>query len=238
MNCSFTNCGPITTEGELNDKNDSGLFKDIEIAYNTFKNSPHTGKVFEGRNLWNYSVHHNVVDSINQQNNNHNGVFELQGNGKFHSNRFTNYQGNSIRAWLFSRGTEPLNVEIYNNICYNTRKYSGFEVQEMKWLIQDGKTTFANAFVYNNTVGVMNTSKSWEGQLLDLYQISGSLEFYNNLGFNLNRAVKPVTDMINYNGNAAGGMKRYNNIYKPNYEQAILDLNTFKSKHKGIGALL
>ena len=44
--------------------------------------------------------------------------------------------------------------------------------------------------------------------------------------------------MINYNGNAAGGMKRYNNIYKPNYEQAILDLNTFKSKHKGIGALL
>jgi len=249
INCVFENSGPIVLGGNVNEKDDSGLFKNIEIAYNTFKNSPYTGKVLEAHNAWDYDVHHNFVDSLNANQNNHNGIFEMQGNGKFHDNKFTNYQGNSIRAWLFSRGTTPVIIEIYNNICFNTRKYSGFEIQEMLWLYKPGKTTFANAKVYNNTVGTMNTSKDWEGQVLDIYHPGGEVWFYNNLGFDLQTTSKDgITRMINY---ASGDAKPpilpnypkekkskyyYNNKYFRRWQDAVTDLKTFKSKVPGIGA--
>ncbi|MCZ4223291.1 hypothetical protein [Pedobacter rhodius] len=249
MNCTFENSGPIFLGGNLNATEDSGVFKNIEIAYNTFRNSPATGKVFEAHNAWDYDIHHNLADSLNANQNNHNGIFEMQGNGKFHDNKFTNYQGNSIRAWAFSRGNTPATIEIYNNICFNTRKYSGFEIQEMRWLYQPGKTTFANAKVYNNTVGTMNTAKDWEGQILDIYHPGGEVWFYNNLGFDLTTTSKDgITTMINY---ASGDAKPpilpnfpkekeskyyYNNKYFTRWEDAVTDLKTFKSKVAGIGA--
>lgn len=74
-----------------------------------------------------------------------------------------------IRAWAFSRGNSSSTIEIYNNIAYNSRKYGAFEIQGFDRYIIPGKTTIANAKVYNNTVGKMNTSKDWEGVILDLY---------------------------------------------------------------------
>lgn len=236
LNCLFDNCAAVGLQGNLDKdiKQDLGRFENIEIAYNTWKNSRSTGKVFFGANISNYDIHHNTIDNLNQDNNNHNGIFEMQGNGKFHDNKFTNYQGNSIRAWLFSWGNTPATVEIYNNICYNTRKYGGFELQEMPRHIWPGKTTFANAKVYNNTVGHMNTNKDWEGQVLDVYNFGGKLEYFNNLGFDLVKAKPPIDTMLNNMSNVL--INASGNRYFTNWQDAVSDLDNFKTKIIGVGA--
>jgi hypothetical protein len=156
------------------------------------------------------------------------------GNGKFHDNIFTNYQGNMIRAWVFSRGTSPATVEFFNNIAYNTRKYGAFEIQGFDRYLISGKTTVVNAKVYNNTVGKMNTSKDWEGGVLDLYNYGGTLEYYNNLGFDL-KLSKQFTDMINNMSNTKI-IKNTNNKYFESASEAVVDLESFASKYSGIGA--
>lgn len=236
LNCAFDNAGQIIFGGNLNRDSgeDSGLFKDVEIAYNIFRNTE-TGTVCAFTNVQNYNVHHNVVNNINRLNNNHNGVFYMQGNGKFHDNKLTNYQGNAIRMWLYSRGTTPTTSEIYNNVCYNTRKYSGFEIQAFARNIIQGKTTFANAKVYNNTVGQMNTSKDWEGQLLDLYNFGGTLEYYNNLGFSLHASNgRQPASMIN-NMSDTRIVKNTNNRYETE-KNAVMDVVKFTSRFSGVGA--
>lgn len=238
LNCLFDNAGQIIFGGNLykNSGEDSGLFKDVEIAYNIFRNTE-AGTVCAFTNVQNYDVHHNVVNNINRQNNNHNGVFYMQGNGKFHDNKLTNYQGNAIRMWLYSRGTTPATSEIYNNVCYNTRKYSGFELQGFDRNIIPGKTTFSNAKVYNNTVGKMNTSKDWEGQLLDLYNFGGSLEYYNNLGFNLNASNGSQPKSMINNMSDTKLVRNTNNRYETE-KNAVVDLVKFTSKIQGVGATL
>lgn len=236
IDCTFDNSGSVVIGGNFNkdEKTDTGLFKDVEISGNTFKNSSAGNAVSMG-NVWNYDVHHNVVDNYNTGNNNHNGIFLMQGNGKFHDNKLTNYQGNSIRMWLFSRGSTVVTNEIYNNICFNTRKYGGFEIQQFDRNIWSGKSTFVNAKVYNNTVGQMNTAKDWEGQVLDLYNIFGTLEFYNNLGFDL-KTVKyqsDVTNMINSMGETKIVKEENNKYFKTKDEAVNADLS---SKFKGVGA--
>src|SRR5690606_20421593 len=142
----------------------------VEIAHNLFQNS-NAGSLIVFLNAEDFDVHHNIVNNVNTKNNNHNGIFHMQGNGHFHHNKLTNYQGNAIRLWPYSRGNTPKTVEIHHNICYNTRKYGAFEIQAFKDHIIQGQTTFVNAKVYNNTVGKMNTSKDWDGQILDLYSM-------------------------------------------------------------------
>lgn len=234
LNCFFDNAGQISFGGNLNENEDTGLFKDVEIAYNTFQNTD-AGSVCAFTNVQDYNIHHNVVNNINQTSNNHNGVFYMQGNGIFHDNKLTNYQGNAIRMWIYSRGSSPATVEIYNNICYNTRKYGSFEIQQFDRNIIAGKTTFVNAKVYNNTVGKMNTSKDWEGQILDLYNFGGTLDYYNNLGFELYKVQGTITDMINYNGNAAK-TNISNNKYFAQQSSAITDISSFISLFTGIGS--
>lgn len=238
LNCSFENTGPVIFGGNLNKEagEDTGFFKDVEVAYNVFKNSPNLGSAITFTNVQDYNIHHNTVDNVNQNNNNHNGIFYMQGNGKFHDNKLTNYQGNSIRMWLYSRGNTPATNEIYNNICYNTRKYGGFELQGFDRYIVSGKTTFANAKVYNNTVGQMNTSKDWDGQVLDLYNIGGTLEYYNNLGFSLYKGSSgSITNMIN-NMSDTKIIKEDNNKYVSGQSNAVDNLTKFTSLFAGIGA--
>ncbi|WP_316839578.1 hypothetical protein [Pedobacter gandavensis] len=236
INCLFENAGGISFGGNLNSDTgeDSGLFKNVEIAYNTFQNTPDAGTLCSFTNVQDYDIHHNVVNNVNANNNNHNGIFFMQGNGKFHENKLTNYQGNSIRMWLYSRGSSPATNEIYNNICYNTRKYGAFELQGFGRNIYPGKSTYANAKVYNNTVGKMNTSRDFEGQILDLYNTFGSLEYYNNLGFDLN-SKREIGNMIN-NMSDTKITKDTNNKYVATQAEAVIDINTFQSKYSGIGA--
>ncbi|WP_231464656.1 hypothetical protein [Pedobacter sp. Leaf132] len=234
INNVFDNFGNIQMEGKL-DKDinaDRGLFKNPEIAFNTFKNNPSIGSAVVFENVENYDIHHNIVENLNSKNDNHNGIFYMQGSGKFHDNKLNNYQGNAIRMWLYTRGSTPYTNEIFNNFCFNTRKYGGFELQGFDRYIIPGKTTFANAKVYNNTVGRMNTSKDWEGQMLDLYNYGGTLEYYNNLGFELNYSGRAIGNMINNMSDVK--ISGAGNIYKLNIGDA-LD-SEFNSKFPGIGA--
>lgn len=229
------NCGTILhIDGDLN----RGLVVDLIIKNLSFINSKEPRSVVYAGNAKNYSISNCLVDNINfarnvmengnvAPNGTHNGVFQMGGWGKFFNNKITNHQGNALRSWLFSQDETGL-VEIYNNIVWNSWKYSGFELQNKL----GGKP--ANAKVYNNTVGKMNVSKDWEGQLLDLYETGGSIEFYNNLGFELNRVGKETADMINYNG---GSAKMSNNKYFANWQDAVENLTNFKSKINGIGAV-
>lgn len=237
LGCLFENATQITFDGEVNidSQRDVGFFKNVEVAYNTFINTPNAKSVCSFGNVQDYDIHHNTINNVNSANNNHNGIFHMQGNGNFHHNKLTNYQGNAIRMWLYSRGSKASTNEIYNNICYKTRKYGGFELQAFKKHLFQGKTTFANARVYNNTVGEMNTSKDWEGQILDLYNIGGTLEYYNNLGFDLIAVSRPLTNMINNMSNTRI-VKEEKNMYFNNRERAT-DEN-LSSYLPGIGATI
>ncbi|SEB09228.1 hypothetical protein SAMN05443550_11085 [Pedobacter hartonius] len=238
LNCSFNNAGSIQFGGNLNKSTgeDNGFFKDVEIAYNTYQNT-NAGTVCAFTNVQDYNIHHNTVNNVNQTSTTHNGVFFMQGNGIFHDNKLTNYQGNAIRMWLYSRGSTPAVNQIYNNVCYNTKKYSGFELQGFDRYIIAGKTTVANAKVYNNTVGQMNTNKDWEGQLLDLYNTGGTLEYYNNLGYALYTDGNSITNMINNMSDTKITVES-NNKYYPLYQNAVANLTAFTSLVAGIGSTL
>ncbi len=233
LNCKFENAAGIQFVSESGGNGE--FIKDFEFAHNVIENA-NSGNFAYFETVQNYNIHHNTVNNLNADNDNHNGIFHMVGNGKFHDNKFTNYQGNMIRAWVFSRGNLPSTIEIYNNIAYNTRKYGAFEIQGFDRYIIPGKTTFANAKVYNNTVGKMNTSRDWEGVILDLYNYGGTLEYYNNLGFELNQS-RPITDMIN-NMSDTKITKKTNNRYFNSASQAIFNFNNFMSKHLGIGSNL
>src|SRR5690606_35928566 len=179
LNCRFDNTGSVIFGGTLNKSEDTGLFKDVEIAYNVFQNT-NKGSLVVFTNVEDFDIHHNIVNNVNAKNNNHNGIFHMHGNGNFHHNELTNYQGNALRLWCYSRGNTPKTVEIHHNICYNTRKYGAFEIQAFDRNMVPGKTTYVNGKVYHNAVGKMNTAKDWDGQILDLYNMrGGTLEYYN-----------------------------------------------------------
>src|SRR5690606_13671382 len=109
--------------------------------------------------------------------------------------------------------------------CYNTRMYGAFELQAFERNRYPGKTTFANAKVYNNTVGVMNTSNFFEGQILDLYQTGGTLEFFNNLGFELN-SKRSIGNMINNMSDTKIIVDR-DNKYISKWNDAVIDIESF-----------
>lgn len=234
LNCLFENSSGIVFGGELDHRNDYGLFKDVEIANNVFRNIPNGGSICVFTHVEDFDIHHNIVDNVNQNSNLHNGIFYMQGNGHFHHNKLTNYQGNAIRLWPWSRGNTPKTIEIHHNICYNTRKYSAFEIQAFERNMVPGKTTYVNAKVYNNTVGKMNTSKDWDGQILDLYNMQGgSLEYFNNLGFELYSGGE-ITDMIHMGGSKI--TKNSNNVYKSDASEAVKNTIDFESIIPGVGA--
>ena len=238
LNCLFDNAGTISFGGSFdkNKREDTGLFKDVEIAHNIFQNTD-AGSVCSFTNVQDYDIHHNVVNNVNFSNNNHNGIFFMEGNGNFHDNKLTNYQGNAIRMWLYSRGNTPETNMIYNNICYNTRKYGAFELQAFERHILPSKTTYVNAKVFNNTVGRMNTSKDWDGQILDLYNTGGSLEFYNNLGFELVSNTGQPSNMI-HNLSGVRPVTDRNNQYFTKLTDAVNDDVNLQSKIQGIGATI
>jgi|ERR1044072_5153919 hypothetical protein len=243
-NLKFLNIEVIGTNlisGPGDPQNMKGFLKGLEIANCNFHDIPVAGTLVYWAGVEDYDIHDNIINNINTQNDNHNGIFMLIGNGKIYNNKITNHQGNLIRAWGITLGTTPKNIEIYNNIVYNSRKYGGFELQVPPYLsdilkTNVGKLTFTNSKVYNNTVGKMNTSRDWDGLILDLYNMNGgTLEYYNNLGFDLYRASGVPDDMIN-NMSDVKFAKKENNIYKVTQQEAVTDTTTFKSLIPGVGA--
>src|SRR5690606_7531489 len=187
------NTGPFFVGGgSIENGYVDGVVKNLEIAFLDFRDSPGVGSVVRMGAVEAYDIHDNVVSNINSANTNHNGVFMMIGNGNFYNNIITNHQGNALRAWTFTLGTQPKDVLIYNNIVYNTLKYSAIELQSFDALISGGNTTYANAKVFNNTCGRMNTSRDWDGVVVDIYSLKGGkCEVFNNLAF-----YSPKADVI------------------------------------------
>ncbi|WP_158795394.1 hypothetical protein [Pedobacter sp. L105] len=189
-NLKFLNIDCVNTQsflqvpGGVNNGSVTGVLKGLEIAYLNFSAS-NCGDVVNVGLADDYNVHHNTINNINTTNNNHNGIFTMQGNGQFHHNLVTNHQGNALRAWARSLGTTPKQVLIYNNTVVNSRKYSAFECQGFADQMVAGKTTYADCKVYSNICGTLNTSKDWIGVIVDVYSLfGGTCQVYSNTGFN------------------------------------------------------
>jgi len=223
-----------------------GILRNFKFLNNTIKNCPSIGNIIYSGAAEDYEIAGNVVDNVNTNyskespNGIHNGIFMMTGTGSFHHNKITNHQGNAIRAWGMNYGTAKNEILIYNNTIYNSWKYSAFELQvtpDMQSFIakNPSKASFANAKVYHNTAGRLNVSKDWEGQMLDLYTTGGTVEYYNNLGFEMNRSEGEVTDMINWNGTTIV-TRNSDNRYFPTESKAVANTNTFDTRYKGIGA--
>lgn len=244
---TFENTGPgFSSGGGFDSRGIIGLLRNFKFLNNTIKNCPTIGNIIWSGAAENYEIAGNIVDNINTKysreapNGIHNGIFMLTGNGSFHHNKITNHQGNAIRAWGMNYGRAKNDILIYNNTVYNSWKYSAFELQatpDMQSYVSKypAFASFADAKVYNNTAGRLNMAKDWEGQLLDLYTTGGTLEYYNNLGFEMNRNQGEVTDMINWNGNTKV-IRNTDNRYFNTENKAIANTNTFETRVKGIGA--
>ena len=170
-------------------------------------------------------------------------MFHLIGNGRFHNNLINTHQGNSIRAWTVSLGSSPQDVLIYNNIVYNSRKYSAFEVQGFTAYRVDGQTTYANAKIFNNTCGSLNTSRdNFPASVVDVYGlVGGTCEVFNNLGYDF-----PVRSTHSDIWHPLGDTRisGSNNLYFDLFSQVgFTDATSFKlnsasaAKNKGKGTL-
>ncbi|SMD12942.1 hypothetical protein [Pedobacter nyackensis] len=207
----------------------SGLLRNVEIAYVSFKNSPSVGSAFVMENVDAYDIHNNLVQYVNQNNSNHNGVFYLQGNGKFYNNIIRDHQGNSLRAWVYSIGTTPQKTLIYNNIVINSREYSAFELQSFSRNLMAGRTTYTNAEVFNNTCGNLLPKGAFPAQILDLYSLrGGQCNIFNNIGYKFTLVGQNNTNFI-WNELSDTKGNGFNNKYFKSYQEAgIVDENQFK----------
>jgi len=237
LNIDCDNTGQlISGSGSSNNGVLQGFIKNLEIAYVNYQNSPKVGSIVWFGNVENYDIHHNTVNNVNTANDNHNGIFLMNGNGQFHHNRISNHQGNAIRAHSFTVGSTPKDVLIYNNIVFNSRKYSAFEVQGFGYSITPGKTTYVNAKIFNNTCGSLNSSNDWQGNVVDVYSLfGGKCNVFNNVAYNLPAPyviAGQESDLIPTSSN--------NFYFKTSREAGIIDENNFKLtensplKNKGI----
>src|SRR5690606_5153265 len=187
-----------------------------------------------------YEISNNLVNNVNKSdsyphgNNNHNGIFHVNGNGKLFNNKITNHQGNAVRSWLYSIIKPNATVEIFNNTVYNSTRYSAFELQVIPTVGILPSFKPANAKVYNNTVGKMNTGKPkfYEGRIVDIYNTKGLVEVFNNLYFNMRDNVVS----LNQSNRDETKVAENNNIYFENDSDAVVDLESLKSKVPGVGA--
>lgn len=237
LNCKFDKCGTIMLGGGLDSSSDRNLYTNLEFAFNTCINSSNWGSVMECQNVANYSIHDNVVDNFAQTLAIHNGVFWMRGAGKFYNNKATNYSGNMIRAWAYDRLEFPCQIEIYNNIGYNSWRYGLFEIQGFPDTLVAGKTIESNNNVVSrNTGGLLDTSNNWEGTIVDIYNWIGNTNVINNLGFQMHKANGGApTDSTLINGQG-GPFTQSGNRYFASQSNAVEDVINFKSKIPGVGA--
>jgi hypothetical protein len=190
-NCKFDNCASSIFElyGDITKSAVTGLQKNFEVGFCTFLNS-NGGDLCVGGAVDKFSVHDNYFFNINSTNNNDNGLFQMEGNGDFYKNYATNYQGHLMRLWSISFGQTPEMCLIYDNISFNSRKYSPFEWQSTEGLnvVAGPNTTYCNIRLNNNTAGNLNTSQTtaFDACLVDNYSmpVGSTQEVYNNLLYN------------------------------------------------------
>ncbi|MFC3196162.1 hypothetical protein ACFOET_00915 [Parapedobacter deserti] len=207
-------CGAfVNFPGGISGTDIKGLIRGLEISFVEISNCPNPRNVVHVGLVEDYDIHDNVLSNINMENNNHNAMFHLVGNGKFYNNHISNHQGNAIRAWAVSMGSTPKEIQIFNNIVVNSRKYSAFETQSFERYLIPNKTTFANAKIFHNTCSKLNTSKDWYGVVVDAYRLfGGKLEVFNNLAFDL-PSPHPKSHIVSYMSIEDGKLNETNNRY-------------------------
>lgn len=224
------NTGPlINFGGGVEGSNVVGLIRQLEISHVQVSDAPQPRNVVYVGMVEDYDIHDNVFNNINANNDNHNAMFHIRGNGKFYNNHISNHQGNAIRAWAVSVGSTPKEIHIYNNIVVNSRKYSAFELQSFERLILPGKTTYANAKVYHNTCGNLNKTKDWYGVVLDAYRMfGGKVEVFNNLAYNF-PSPSPGNPIVSGMSIGAENLNERSNLYFSTAKAAgIVDEKGFK----------
>lgn len=232
--------------GQIHDNGVNSLLKNFKFMGNTIKDCPTIGTAVWIGAVEGYEIAYNTIDRINYVftdtgavNGYHWGIFAMYGNGSLHDNKVSNHSGNVIRAWGVSFEGQVKNVDIYNNKVFNSHKYSAFEIQVPPYLDEIVKRIglkYTNTKVYSNTAGQLNVSWDWQGQMLDTYFTGGTLEYYNNLGFDMRGSIKANDDMINYAGGAPEITKKQNNRYFDSWQKAVNNTSEMKSLHAGIGA--
>jgi len=230
----------FVSKGEIKADGFYGLIKGFKLSNSRIINSPNLSNgIYLGCGE-EYEISNNLVNNVNKSNgypngnNNHNGIFHVNGNGKLFGNKITNHQGNAVRSWLYSITKPNATVEIFNNIVYNSTRYSAFEVQVIPTTGILPSFNPANARIYNNTVGRMNTGqpKFYEGRIVDIYNTKGLVEVFDNLYFNMRDNVVS----LNQSNRSETKVDEKNNIYFDNDSDAVVDLENLKSKVPGVGA--
>lgn len=230
----------INFGGGIDGSTIKGLIKGLEISNVSFRNAPTVRNAVYVGMVEDYDIHHNVFQHVNMREDNHNAMFLLRGNGRFHNNYISDHQGNALRAWGVSVGSTPKEILAYNNIVVDSRKYSAFEVQSFAVEMVAGKTTFVNAKIFHNTCGNLNMSRDWYGVVVDAYRLlGGSCQVFNNLAFNL-PAPHPVSNFVSFMSIEDGMLTETNNLYFNTSEAAgIVNEKEFRlnasSKAKGNG---
>jgi len=203
QNLISDNCGRLFhADGNLNNGVYDGVIKDFRLLNSALTNSPEPGDYVYLGNAIDALVQGNRFDRINTRfsnpdkpNGEHNGIIFMKGNGIISDNICTNHQGNFGRIWLHSiDGLKT--VQILRNFVYNSLKYSAFELQRSVESVARGYKP-ANAIVNGNIAGHLSALKDWDGQLLDLYNTGGTLEYMGNKGFDLYGTKFPISNMIN-----------------------------------------
>ena len=228
MDCERS--GPfINFSGSKNGSTVTGMYRNLEIAYINYRDSPSVGIVVYVPNAESFNIHHNTFNNVNKQNVDHNAIFQIHGNGEFHNNYMSNFQGNSLRARPFSFGNSAKELRIYNNIVINSVKYSAFEVQTFPEDLIGRGNTYANIKVFNNTCGNLNLSSDWYGVVLDAYTVSGGkCEVFNNLAFHF-PSPHPKSMIVSYMGLADNDLIEHDNYYYRTADEAgIKDENSLK----------
>lgn len=221
------------SSGGLKEDGLYGLIRKFKFTKSTIKNSPNLANGIYLSLGENYEISDNIISNVNSENTNHNGIFHVIGNGKIFGNKITNHQGNAVRAWPLRTSDHATSIDIYNNIVYNSSRYSAFELQVPPWMSNIDYFRPANAKVYNNTAGKLNTGepKFFEGRLLDLYNTFGTLEIFNNLSFS-NKDEHLINNM-----SSTKISKNSNNFYFKSSKEAVIDVIDFKSRVEGVGAM-
>lgn len=187
-NCRFINCdGGVGLAGGVSGSVFSYVTKNFLFAGNYYHGG-NPGDIIWGGAVDGYSIHDNVVDSVNMDTNDDTRLFMMTGNGDAYNNTFNDIEGHAVGCWPITFGTTPKTCHYYNNKVTNSRRYSAFEFQEFPANYIPGVSTYADLVVDNNIAGNINTDHwtGYPGTFIDCYQWGqgGHVTLTNNKGYN------------------------------------------------------
>lgn len=244
LNLDVSNSYGILWRGEIDSRTvvdgnphtpyDIGFAKGVEVSGCYFYDCPNIGSAISFGNVEDYEIHHNRFENLNDNTQSHNGIAFMSGSGSFHHNYLHEYQGDAIRAWVFSRGTTPKEVNIYDNICSRSRKYSAFEFQSFANFLWSGKTTTAICNCFHNTAHLMHyednsgtPSGNYYGVLLDTFEMFGSPVYvWNNVNIDARYPVVKFGGAVDYlfNGDVTNAYVGTNRYYASLADAGVTDL--------------